>query len=203
MSKRKIKDISTEDSPSFEAVETVRKPKSVIDKVIAAIRFHKSHNGSSLPVIQKFCRTEYGHDNIASIKRALKAGVVCGQLLKKKQSYLVANDPTYSDTRDKVDITIISEGDSSMVVNSGDTCTISYKGKLLDGSVFDMAKAFTFTAGAGDVIKGMDEGILGMGVGGHRILTIPSSLGYGKKGSSPDIPPDSTLVFDVKLKSLS
>jgi FKBP-type peptidyl-prolyl cis-trans isomerase len=133
----------------------------------------------------------------------LKAGVISGVLVKQKQSFLVAGDPIYEDVREKVGVEIKSEGDTSTIVESGDTCTISYEGKLLDGHVFDSGKSFTFTVGVGDVIKGMDEGVLGMGIGERRILTIPSSLGYGKKGSSPDIPPESVLVFDIKLISIS
>jgi FK506-binding nuclear protein len=68
------------------------------------------------------------------------------------------------------------------------TCTANKKGK-----------PFSFKLGAGEVIKGWDIGVIGMAVGGERRLTIPASLGYGTKGAPPKIPPNSKLVFDVKL----
>lgn len=81
--------------------------------------------------------------------------------------------------------------------------TVDYTGKLTDGSVFDSSKnpgrtPFRFTLGAGQVIKGWDEGMLGMKVGGKRILTIPPHLGYGNRDMGA-IPPNSTLIFEVDL----
>ena len=80
---------------------------------------------------------------------------------------------------------------------------MSYVGTLeADGSRFDAGKDFRFTLGAGVVIKGWDRGIVGMRVGGRRKLVVPSKLGYGKKGSGPEIPPSSTLLFDVTLERI-
>jgi len=76
-----------------------------------------------------------------------------------------------------------------------------YIGRLENGHIFDknvVKKPFTFHLGQGEVIKGWDEGIVGMQVNGERKLTIPPSLGYGKKGTE-GIPPNSTLTFEVKL----
>ncbi|KAJ2798093.1 peptidylprolyl isomerase fpr3, partial [Coemansia guatemalensis] len=77
-----------------------------------------------------------------------------------------------------------------------------YIGKLTNGKVFDQntkGKPFWFRLGAGEVIKGWDVGILGMNKGAERRLTIPASMAYGKRGAPPDIPPNSTLVFDIRL----
>lgn len=86
---------------------------------------------------------------------------------------------------------------------SGDTVTVHYVGTLESGEQFDSSRdrgePFTFRLGAGDVIPGWDEGLVGMQVGGVRRLTIPPDLAYGDTGFPPDIPPNATLVFEVEL----
>jgi FKBP-type peptidyl-prolyl cis-trans isomerase len=86
---------------------------------------------------------------------------------------------------------------------AGSTVTVQYVGMLTNGTVFDASKnhgsaGFTFALGAGQVIKGWDEGVAGMKVGGKRELVIPASLGYGAQ-SVGSIPANSTLVFEVEL----
>jgi FKBP-type peptidyl-prolyl cis-trans isomerase len=91
------------------------------------------------------------------------------------------------------------------VAETGDTVTVDYVGRLESGTQFDSSYdrgvPFTFTAGAGRVIPGWDQGVPGMRVGGTRRLTIPPNLGYGlnQVGS---IPPNSTLVFEIELLSI-
>ncbi|KAF8893978.1 hypothetical protein BD779DRAFT_1504605 [Infundibulicybe gibba] len=90
------------------------------------------------------------------------------------------------------------------MAKKGNTILMRYIGKLTDGSIFDSntkGKPFTFRLGAGEVIKGWDEGVAGMQVGGERKLTVPPKMGYGKKPSGP-IPPNSTLIFEVKLMQI-
>ena len=87
----------------------------------------------------------------------------------------------------------------------GQTVAVHYTGMLNDGTVFDSStgkKAFVFTLGAGMVIKGWDEGIAGMKVGGSRRLVIPSNLAYGDRGFGKIIPPGSTLTFEVQLMAI-
>jgi FK506-binding protein 2 len=86
---------------------------------------------------------------------------------------------------------------------NGDRLSMHYTGTLYkDGSQFDSSIGrgpFDFTLGAGEVIKGWDQGLIGMCVGEKRRLTIPSGIGYGARGSPPKIHPGATLRFDVEL----
>jgi FKBP-type peptidyl-prolyl cis-trans isomerase len=86
---------------------------------------------------------------------------------------------------------------------TGDTVSVHYTGTLLDGTKFDSShdrdRPFEFKLGAGSVIKGWDQGVVGMKKGGVRKLTIPPHLGYGKRGSPPKIGPDATLQFEIEL----
>jgi peptidylprolyl isomerase len=93
---------------------------------------------------------------------------------------------------------------------AGQTVTVNYtgwlfvdgkKGKKFDSSL-DRGQPFSFTIGQGQVIKGWDEGVATMHVGGKRTLIIPPDLGYGESGAGADIPPGATLIFDVDLISV-
>ena len=85
----------------------------------------------------------------------------------------------------------------------GQTVTVNYTGTLEDGtkfdSSFDVGKPADFLIGVGRVIKGWDEGLMSMKVGGKRRLFVPSRLGYGAAGNGPRIPPNSNLIFEVEL----
>lgn len=88
----------------------------------------------------------------------------------------------------------------------GETASVHYTGWLKDGTKFDSSvdrgQPFQFRLGAGRVIKGWDEGVVGMNIGSKRKLIIPPNLGYGARGAGRVIPPNATLIFDVELLDL-
>lgn len=94
------------------------------------------------------------------------------------------------------------EGEGA-AAEAGQTVSVHYTGWLTDGSKFDSSvdrnEPFRFGLGRGMVIRGWDEGVQGMRVGGKRKLTIPPQLGYGAQGAGGVIPPNATLVFEVEL----
>ncbi len=99
----------------------------------------------------------------------------------------------------KEDLTI----GSGATAKSGDRVQVHYLGTLANGTKFDASydrgQPFTFNLGAGQVIKGWDEGVVGMQEGGKRKLTIGPEMGYGARGAGGVIPPNATLIFEVEL----
>ena len=87
-----------------------------------------------------------------------------------------------------------------------DIVSVHYTGTLTNGKKFDSSRdrnqPFQFVLGAGQVIKGWDKGVLGMRPGGKRQLTIPADMGYGAEGAGDDIPPNSTLLFDIEVMDI-
>lgn len=118
---------------------------------------------------------------------------------ERTSAYLEATNDNGKVERMVIEDVKMGEGD---VVEAGDTVAVHYIGTLQDGTEFDNSKkrgqAFEFKVGGGQVIKGWDEGLLGMKVGGQRILVIPPEMAYGEKGIGP-IPGNSTLVFSIEL----
>lgn len=95
---------------------------------------------------------------------------------------------------------------SGREAHAGETAIVHYTGTLTDGTKFDSSKdrnsPFSFRLGAGRVIKGWDEGVEGMKIGGIRKLVIPPQLGYGSRGAGSAVPPNATLIFEVELLDL-
>lgn len=101
----------------------------------------------------------------------------------------------------KIEDEVVGTGSEA---KAGDNVTVNYVGSLMNGTVFDASKnhgdqGFTFTLGAGQVIKGWDVGVAGMKVGGKRKLTIPSAMAYGNQAVGGVIPANSDLIFEVEL----
>lgn len=107
---------------------------------------------------------------------------------------------------DGLQIEVLKEGSGDKVSKEGDLLVVNYVGKLEDGTVFDSSidrnQTFSFTVGNGEVIKGWDEGLLGMKVGEKRKLTMIPELGYGDQAVGEKIPANSTLVFEVELMEI-
>src|SRR5215470_1113659 len=125
---------------------------------------------------------------------------------KKKESAPTAGGPTKvtgapTKTASGLEYWDLKQG-TGPEATAGKKVQVHYTGWLTSGKKFDSSvggKPFEFNLGAGQVIKGWDEGVAGMKVGGKRQLRIPADLGYGQEGSPPVIPPNSTLIFDVQL----
>ena len=181
------------------ATDATRCPRTRRAQVIVAIRAVQDHKGASRQAIVKYLKSEFQCENGVAIKKALKSD----KLIQTGQSFRVKGDAPIAPPADEVvgteDVTV---GDGA-VAQKGDEVSMSYVGTLeADGSRFDAGTNFRFTLGGGDVIKGWDRGIVGMKEGGRRKLVVPPKLGYGKKGSAPEIPPDATLLFDVTLERI-
>lgn len=104
----------------------------------------------------------------------------------------------------KYDDVVVGTG---AVAKAGDHVSVNYTGWLPDGTKFDSSydrnQPFDFVLGQGMVIKGWDEGVAGMKVGGKRMLYIPANLAYGERGAGGVIPPNSPLIFEVELVAIN
>jgi len=135
---------------------------------------------------------------IAIVVVLVLAATAIGYLIKQRAGNSGAEITTASGLK----YTDLVEGTGASP-QKGQTVTVHYTGTLANGKKFDSSydhgRPADFRIGIGSVIKGWDEGLMSMKVGGKRRLVIPSALGYGPEGRPPDIPGNSTLIFDVEL----
>lgn len=153
----------------------------------------------------------FGSLNAAAGKSAAKPAANTGAINPTSTSTM--NDQYQNVTQLETKDDVVGTGATAA---PGDKVVVEYTGKLTNGTVFDTSvgkppitaiepcppgttTGLCFTLGASQVIKGWDEGVVGMKVGGERTLVIPPSLGYGSRGAGSVIPPNSTLIFQVKL----
>lgn len=134
-----------------------------------------------------------------------------GQGIAPKAQTLIAQNMTNSEenvitTESGLKYVDLTEGEGASP-KTGQTVTVHYTGTLENGKKFDSSRdrsqPFSFKIGVGQVIKGWDEGVGTMKVGGRRKLIIPAELGYGARGAGGVIPPNATLIFDVELLKVS
>ena len=122
-----------------------------------------------------------------------------------KQSSVKQENKQETKMTDKLVINDEKVGDGVEAL-AGKLVTVHYTGRLTDGTKFDSSvdrnQPFRFMLGVGQVIKGWDDGVQGMKVGGKRTLIIPSNMAYGERGAGAVIPPNATLEFDVELISV-
>ena len=133
----------------------------------------------------------------------LGASLACVPAFAKPAKKMTA--PTTRTTKSGLKITDLKVGKGAKAV-SGKTVKVNYKGTLQNGQVFDQSygrQPFDFQLGAGQVIRGWDEGVAGMKVGGKRKLVIPPALAYGEQGAGGVIGPNATLTFVVELLAVS
>jgi FKBP-type peptidyl-prolyl cis-trans isomerase len=128
-----------------------------------------------------------------SLAVVLAAGVPVATLAAPPHEVVLADGLRYTDLK-------VGHGPVAM---PGENVRVHYVGTLTNGTKFDSSRdrnePFVFPLGAGKVIKGWDEGVAGMHVGGRRRLVIPPQLGYGASGAGGVIPPNATLIFDIEL----
>ncbi len=141
------------------------------------------------------------HPDMQPLASALASAAQRPGAIPSAAQTVVAAPPEAPDA--KLEMKDLVQG-KGRAIKTGDKVAVLYTGSLTNGTVFDASKnhgnkPFEFTVGANQVIKGWDQGLVGMKAGGKRKLTIPSALAYGDGGRPPVIPPKSTLVFEVEV----
>lgn len=151
--------------------------------------------GSDLKFIVRLIdvQTQEEHEKSLEDKRNEEAGIIEEFVKENLNSAVKMDNGIYAVTE--------KEGTGATVA-AGDTVTVSYVGKFMDGNVFDQNETFSFPVGFGYVIKGWDEALKTMKEGQKSTFVIPSELGYGERGAGATIPPFTPLLFEIELKEI-
>lgn len=185
----------------------LRSNPTILERIIFALRTLgvASSAHAIVKAIQEHKTNPY--TDTQKVRKAIKSGVNSGKLQtagNKMKFWIGGESIPEVDAGPQCDIEDIKVG-SGPTVAVGDEVAISYKLELtaFPGKKVESAKRFCFQVGAGDVIKGMDRGIADMRLGGVRRVKVPWALGYGKRGSAPDIPPEADLTFHITLLTIN
>lgn len=175
--------------------------QGILNKILTAIREEKKAGGSSRIYLKKYMAQKHEMTNEKQLKKALEAGVESGVLIQNKASFEIKGEVYEVPPEERVEITQIKAGHGEPT-KKGHVVVIDYKGYLAgaEEKPFETGSDFQFVLKGGDVIKGMDAGCTDMRVGERRRVEIPYQMGYGKRGSPPEIPGSTDLVFDIVLK---
>ncbi|KAJ2850901.1 peptidylprolyl isomerase fpr3 [Coemansia brasiliensis] len=185
----RIKEITEEDESDLEEKEEEEKEEEVKPDPVAELKIKKQ--------AKKAEKRKAAEEAAAAAKEAEAAAAKKA----KKEQHKEKGEKKTLNLQGGVVAEVKKEGTGNGV-KKGARVGMHYIGKLTNGKVFDQntkGKPLWFRLGAGEVIKGWDVGVAGMKKGGERRLTIPAAMAYGKRGAPPDIPPNATLVFDVRL----
>lgn len=191
--------------PSGTATTKLSKSATILQRVVHALRLLGT--ASSSQAIAKTVASECAYDDATKVRKAIKQGVASGALQTSAESaakfWIGGEAVPAGAVAPGVSIHETAEGAGEPVA-LGDCVAINYELSLAasETKVVESGKKFAFQVGAGDVIKGMDAGVLGLRLGGKRTVTVPWALGYGKRGSGADIPPCADLVFRISLVSI-
>lgn len=144
-------------------------------------------------------KTEDTREAFSQVKEETQTATLVGSEKEREEKLKAAINSNGELTSMVIDDVVIGKGAE---VKNGDTVSVHYVGTLQNGTEFDNSQKrgepFTFTVGSGMVIRGWEEGLIGMKKGGQRLLVIPPSMGYGANAIGP-IPPNSTLLFSIEL----
>ena len=199
----------------------LKKSATVLQRVVFALR--QLGSASSHLAVIKACAAHCEYDNAKLIRKTIKTGLASGalQVSERSSAKVWVGGEVEPAPEEQIDVSIQDESrGAGPAVKSGDIVAIDYELFLAPETSASAAtempamttaglarvekgKSFSFTQGAGDVIKGMDRGVLGMCLGGKRTVLVPWQLGYGKRGSGPDVPPCSDLLFKITLVCLN
>jgi FKBP-type peptidyl-prolyl cis-trans isomerase len=171
---------------------------AVLVFLVGALAFSRQSENPTAPAATEHSADD-GHDHSAE---GMPPGTTAPDANAATGSTPGATAPKEADVKElkKTDLKV----GTGKTAKAGDKVTVNYRGSLTNGTVFDESykrgEPFTFTLGAGEVIKGWDEGVAGMKEGGKRKLAIPGDLAYGPNPPpGAPIPPNATLIFEVEL----